>query len=54
MTRQLDCAIERDNGVTVIKPSGRLDSGQIGRFEQLMMGRINNGETGMWCSTSAR
>ena len=34
--RHLECPVERKDGVAVIRPKGRLDSGQIGAFEKLL------------------
>ena len=44
MTNQLRYAVERRDGVTVIRPSGQLDSGQVARFEKLVRERIERGE----------
>ena len=44
MTKQLRYAVERRDGVTVIRPSGQLDSGQVARFEKLVRERIERGE----------
>ena len=43
MSRGLQCNIDRQQGVTVLQPIGRLDSGQIGRFEELVTEQIRGG-----------
>ena len=44
MTKQVRYAVERRDGVTVIRPSGQLDSGQVARFERLVRERIKRGQ----------
>ena len=44
MKKQVRYAVERRDGVTVIRPSGQLDSGQVARCETLIKERMSRGE----------
>ena len=44
MSSQLQCTVERHEGVVVIKPVGRLDSAQIAPFEEIVMRQVKNGK----------
>jgi stage II sporulation protein AA (anti-sigma F factor antagonist) len=41
---EVEVAEERDHGALVLVPSGSLDSGNVHRFEAVVMRHINNGE----------
>ena len=43
MNKQLDYHIDRRDGVMLIQPVGRLDSSQIARFEEVVMGQVQTG-----------
>ena len=43
MSKQLEYHIDRRDGVMLIQPVGRLDSSQIARFEEVVMGQVQTG-----------
>ena len=43
MNKQLDYHIDRRDGVMLIQPGGLLDSSQIARFEEVVMGQVQTG-----------
>ena len=43
MNKQLEYHIDKRDGVMLIQPVGRLDSSQIARFEEVVMGQVQTG-----------
>lgn len=43
MSKQLEYHVDRRGGVMLIQPVGRLDSSQIARFEEVVMGQVQTG-----------
>ena len=41
--RRLECNIEKNGAVVVVRPMGRLDSGQADRFEKLLADEVRKG-----------
>ncbi len=43
MSKQLEYHVDRRDGVMLIQPIGRLDSSQIARFQEVVMGQVQTG-----------